>query len=392
VGPRRAGSTPAGLRIRGYQERSHLPSQVIRAFALDSKKHLSIGKHYSSWSALPDRWIAWLFGAVPAGLRAIRKHKIDLIFSTFPISTAILIGLILHRFTGLPWVVDLRDSMTEDDYPKDRRTRAVRRWIERQAVRRASFVLFTAASTRRMYLERYPELDPNKAILVPNGYDEADFIGLNIALDPATARGKPLTLIHTGLIYPEERDPVPLFRALSRLKQEQQISAADLRIVLRAAGCEEHFQRLIDELSIGDIVRLLPHVPYREALQECANADGFLLLQAANCNHQIPAKAYEYLRLRKPIFALTSRAGDTAALLEQVGGSTIADLANEDDIYTRLPAFLASVRNGTHPLPQPTEFRRFERKNQARELADCLSRASRDKRVSNARAIEKAAG
>ena len=365
---------------------------VIRAFALDSKKHLSIGEHYSNWTALPDRWITWLFGAVPAGLRAIRKHEIDLIFSTFPISTAILIGLILHRLTGLPWVVDLRDSMTEDDYPKDRRTRAVRRWIERQAVRRASFVLFTAASTRRMYLERYPELDPDKAIMVPNGYDEADFAGLNISSDPATTPGKALTLIHTGVIYPEERDPVPFFRALSRLKQEQRISAADLRIVLRAAGCEDHFQKVIDELSIGDIVQLLPHVPYREALQECANADGFLLLQAANCNHQIPAKAYEYLRLGKPIFALTSRAGDTAALLEQVGGSTIADLASEDDIYARLPAFLGSLRSGTHPLPRPADVRRFDRKNQAREVADCLTRASQEKCVSNPQAIEKAAG
>ena len=34
-------------------------------------------------------------------------------------------------------------------------------------------------------------------------------------------------------------------------------------------------------------------------------ADGLLILQAANCNEQIPAKLYKYLRARRPIVALT---------------------------------------------------------------------------------------
>src|SRR5882762_6313024 len=59
---------------------------VLRAFALDTKKHLSFQNSYVDWMALPDRWITWLFGAIPAGLRAIRKYRIQVIFSTFPIS------------------------------------------------------------------------------------------------------------------------------------------------------------------------------------------------------------------------------------------------------------------------------------------------------------------
>ena len=107
------------------------------------------------------------------------------------------------------------------------------------------------------------------------------------------------------------------------------------------------------------------------------SADGLLLLQGASCNHQIPAKAYEYLRAQKPILALTADAGDTAALLRGTGGATIVDLAREDLIYSRLPEFLSAVRAGVHPLPTMSEVQPFARQNQAAALARALSGVSR---------------
>jgi len=359
IDPRGNESVPAGV-------------PVIRSFALDTKKHLSFRGSYLDWMALPDRWTTWTLGAVPAGLRAMRRHGIGVIFSTFPITTAILVGYLLHRLTGKPWVVDLRDSMTEDNYPKDPRTRRVRRWIERQAMRRASRVIFTAASTRRMYLQRYPELTAEKFLLIPNGYDEEDFTSLTANKPGPVIAGRPVHLLHTGLLYPEERDPRPFFHALARLKREGTVSAADLGVAFRAAGSEGLFQQMVVDAGIADLIQFLPHVPYRQSLQECADADALLLFQAANCDHQIPAKAYKYLRLRKPVFALTTHTGDTAALLKEVGGATIVNLAEENDIYRQLPVFLSALRAGTLPLPDAQKIQRYARRNQARELAKCL--------------------
>src|SRR5256885_3270780 len=72
---------------------------VLRAFAVDARRHLSFRGWYADFLALPDRWASWVFGAVPAGLLAIRKHQVKAIFSTFPISSAVLIGFLLHRLT-----------------------------------------------------------------------------------------------------------------------------------------------------------------------------------------------------------------------------------------------------------------------------------------------------
>jgi glycosyltransferase involved in cell wall biosynthesis len=355
----------------GTNPRSTLP--VIRAFALDTKRHLGFRGAYLDWMALPDRWVSWLLGAIPAGFLAIRKYRLDAILSTFPISTAILIGFLLHRLTGKPWIVDLRDSMTEEGYPKDPTERRVRLWIERNAVRHASRIIFTADSTRRMYLDRYPELSGDRCLVIPNGYDEEDFASLTERPPTPVPAAQPVRLLYTGLVYPEERDPRPFFQALSRLKQENTISPRTMRIVFRAAGLEDFFQQIVETLGISDLIEFQPHVPYRQALQECADADGLLLFQAANCDHQIPAKAYEYLRLNKPLFALTSYTGDTAALLHEAGGSTIVNLADQNEIYRALPVFLNAVRTATHPLPHREKVQQYARRSQAQMLAGCLN-------------------
>ena len=346
-----------------------IPSSVsvTRAFGLDSRRHLSIAGRYFRITALPDRWVSWLAGAVPAGLYNIKKHNIDVILTTYPVASAVLVGYFLHILSGKPWIIDFRDSMTEDGYPEDPRTRKMYQWIERKAIQHGTRFIFTAPAAIRMYLARYPELSPERCLLLPNGYDEADFTDLR---RQRTSQG-PLRLLHSGLIYPWERDPASFFRALARLKAAGQISSKTLTIDLRACGSEATFQQQIEQLGIQDLVHLLPALPYRVSLQDAVQADGLLLLQAACCDHQIPAKVYEYLRLQKPILALTTQAGDTAALLKQTGGATIVGLDDEDAIFSTLPEFIRRVREGTHPLPQAGS--QYSRRSQANQLAKCMT-------------------
>jgi hypothetical protein len=113
-------------------------------------------------------------------------------------------------------------------------------------------------------------------------------------------------------------------------------------------------------------------LPYREALQESASADGLLLFQAACCDHQIPAKLFEYLRLGKPILALTSHQGDTASLLSKSGGATVVDLADWRAIYDAFPKFLTAVAAGNHPQPVSSVVESYGRRAQAGQLALAL--------------------
>ncbi len=365
---------PRAYERTGFDQLGEIPPgvEVARAPVVDSFRHLAFRGRALRITALPDRWVTWWVGAVATGLWLIRRRRPAAIWSTYPIATAHLIGLALHRLTGLPWVADFRDSMTEPGYPRDPWTRRAYLAIERQTVRRASALVFTARSTRAMYLERYPGLSPDRCFVVPNGYDEADFVALSAPTGRCPSEGA-LRLLHAGLIYPEERDPRPFFRALARLKRAGVVAPDTVSIELRASGSEREYARLLGELNILELVRLLPALSYRDVLQNGLAADALLLLQGPTCNHQIPAKLYEYLRLGKPILALTDARGDTAAVLGETGGATTIDLLDEDALYRGLPSFLDSVRNGTHPVPDATISAQYARHNQAGALARLLT-------------------
>ena len=368
---------------RAYQDTSDdqmkdIPDciRVHPAFALDTSRHLSIGGRYPGFLALPDRWISWWLGAVPAGLSLIRKYRPDVIWSTYPIATAHVIGNTLHRLTGIPWIADFRDPMTDTDYPVDPATRSAYLEIERKTVSHCSRIVCTTPGAIRQYQQTFPAIPASRFCLIENGYDEENFSSAE-TLQTSTQTSsiqpeKPVLLVHSGIIYPSERDPVVFFQAISDLMQAGTVTPADIKVILRATSHDLYLRPLIDRYGIGDIVSLAPPVPYREALSEMMHADGLLILQASNCNNQIPAKLYEYLRAGRPVLALTDPAGDTARALMAAGIDTIARLDSKDDIKEALLRFLTLVRQHQAPLAKTEKVLACSRKSRTRELAELL--------------------
>lgn len=365
-------------RVSENQLKDIPPDLVVkRAFGLDAARHLAIGGRFWGRLALPDRWMSWWFGAVISGKSMILKYKPDVIWSTYPIATAHLIGRTLHRSSHIPWVADFRDSMTDDHYPTDERKWNLYRRIEQSVVHTATKVVFTTPGTQKMYSERYPEIPADRWTTIENGFDEEsfsaaeDYASLQHAFLQKEAPGR-VTLVHSGLLYPSERDPTQFFRALSELKTDGIINSTRLSIVLRASGHENIFQPMLSQYAIDDIVQLAPPLPYSDALNEMLSADGLLLFQASNCNHQIPAKVYEYFRAKRPILALTDPRGETARILRDSGLNTLAPLDSSSEIKAGLIDFLQRLKNGAAPLATEEVIQSHSRKTRTEKLAQLL--------------------
>src|SRR5262249_55470944 len=146
------------------------------------------------------------------------------------------------------------------------------------------------------------QLPKGRFAVISNGYDEGSFAGLVRKLAPQA--GRPLTLVHSGLLEPADRDPNGLFAAIQELKRAGRISASELKIVLRASGSEGQYENDIRSKGVDDIVSLQPTISYKAALQEMLDSDGLLLFQGPTCNRQIPAKLYEYLRAGTPMLTI----------------------------------------------------------------------------------------
>jgi glycosyltransferase involved in cell wall biosynthesis len=345
---------------------------VRRAFALDTSRHLAIaGRYLRAWAS-PDRWISWKYAAVREGLRLINQFAPDALWSTYPIPTAHLIGAELQRRSGLPWVADFRDPMAHEGYPTDAYTWQQYERVEQETFRHASHAVFTTEGAAALYRARYPAHASRMAV-IENGYDEDAFEAAEAAVpvrEPLNAGA--LTLLHSGIVYPVERDPRPLIEALRQLRSSGRIAPGSLKLRFRGAVHEDLLNTLASEAGVAECVEVLEPLPYAQALEEMLRADGLMLLQGADCNAQIPAKAYEYLRAGRPILCLADPAGDTAALLRSAGIAASANLGDSGAIAACLDRFLQGLRRGEAPAGNRCAVAHASRAGRGAALAGLL--------------------
>jgi len=350
--------------------------EVVRAAALDTARHLSFRGRYPGWLAVPDPWISWFFLGVQNGLRLIQKRGVQLLWSTYPIATAHLIAFVLHRLTGLPWVADFRDPMnetnpiTKERWPKDPKVWWARDWIERHTVRNCDRSVFVTPGALRIYAQRYPDIPASRWAVIANGYSEESFLAAETLRNGNQPRGNKTVLLHSGVLYPSpDRHPGHFFAALADLRNSGKISPENLRVILRASSSEDMYQKQIHEHGIESIVALEPPLSYNNALAEMLSVDGLLVFQGHDSNPAIPAKLYEYLRARRPIFALVDDQGQTAALLRQAAVGTLVPLDSHERIAAGLLDFLEQIRSAVAPVASDKEIERHSRRNKAFELA-----------------------
>lgn len=344
--------------------------RVERAFALDAQRHLSIFGRYPSMLARPDRWRSWITGGAIAGARIVRSWRPDAIMSTYPIASAHVIAARLHRKFGLPWIADLRDPMAQENYPPDPKTKQAFYRIEEDIVRHAARMTVTTEGTATLYRDRYPQYRSDAIVVIPNGFDEQAFAQIDVAR--ATKPQRKLRLLHSGLLYPRERNPTEFFAAVAELKAEGALRAEDVEFAFRGSGNEADYSERLARLQVDDLIRLLPAIPYAEALAEMNAADACLLFQASNCNQQIPAKVYEYLYCGKPILALTDPIGDTGQLLADLGVGPVVPLDDKQKIKAALPAYIAALRAGSVTTASREQVNRYSRRSLTQELAQLL--------------------
>lgn len=351
-------------------------TRVIRAFALDAARHLGIMRKYPSILALPDRWSTWWFSGVLTGLREIRKEKPDVIWSTYPITSAHLIAATLARRTGLPWVADFRDPMINGDYPAEPLQRKTWQWLEELVMRTATRCVFTTERAAEVYRARYPSA-ADKCRVIENGYDEEAFT------DNEPQRygigDDHILMLHSGIIYPRDRDPSAFFAAISALIDAGKLERKRLKIRFRAPHHGDEVAVLATQYKLDDVVEIAPPIPYREAIGEMLGADILLVFQGSHFNSQIPAKIYEYLRTEKQLMGLIDPSGDTASQLRKFDGVALADISDQGAISEAIDNWLQSRKDPENLASRKNNtilVKRYSRASHTERLATLMGEIS----------------
>lgn len=309
-------------------------TQIARAFALDTARHLSIYGKYLRLMAVPDRWVSWFLGGGAIGKALIHKAQPKLIWTTYPLATAHLIGGQLARQFKLPWVADFRDPMiVSDTYPADPLERWAKQRIEAFTMRHATRCVFTTTSAADLYKSRYPAA-AEKCMVIPNGFDDDAFVG--VVPERHGTPADALLLLHSGIIYPKERDPATFFTAVNQLIEGGQLAKDKIVIRFRGSQNDTQIAEAARQCGLESVVELAPPIPFHAAIAEMAGADILLVFQGSQFNPQVPAKIYEYLRAGAMVFGILDHQGNAAAELRKFAGTALADIESCDEIASEL--------------------------------------------------------
>ncbi len=311
---------PATVKI--IYEDANLPGERIGA-APGKMKSTYWKRWLSAFLFIPDMRKRWLPAARKAISRELARQEYDcLLLTSPPFSLAMLAGELSERLT-VPVILDMRDHWTS--YPfkihptpyhllRDRQ-------LERQAISRIRFGVSAYQSLLDYFEKNIPQFDPGRWTLIPNGYDEEDFIDLS---EKILDEGY-FNLAFFGTFYSHINHPKLLLSAMARLKESASQTAARLRFY-HIGFSHVDLSALSAKYGVADQVVQLGYLPHKEALGVLKKMDAFsLILDDANpkSKHTIGAKVYEYLRLKKPILAMVDEKGEAAALLRRTDSGLV---------------------------------------------------------------------
>ena len=320
-----------------------------------------------------DEDIQWTLPAFHAAERLIAATPMDAVLSTVPYIQDHIIGYRLKKKFDLPWIADYRDPIVGNPF---RRSTG----IPGMADRFLSARFFTAADLlvavtdygRQAWIRRSPAVE-SKSAVIWNGYDPEEPIA------PKPIPPRPFRLIsHIGSFYGGRSPVIPLASFL-RLVRRGALNPSSFRFRLVGAlspVIADNHSELFRELTSLGCLEIQPVVPRQQALDALMESDSLLLADNnyASIGHTVPAKLFEYIRVGRPVLALTVKDSPVERILGMSGVPFVTLSPGMDDqlIDARMIQFLSLP---TGPVDLSEQFlSEFNGRNQARTLAGLLDR------------------
>ena len=318
---------------------------------------------YVGW---PDERAGWLPFAVREGLRIADRFQPDVVLSSASPVSAHLVGRVLSRARGIPWVADFRDPWTQvEDSDDPRLLAAANRRLERSIVTHAHYVTVADDPIQLVGLPT----DDDRRVVIYNGVDEAD---LDDDHRPAMPGASQFTLTHVGSLY-GRRDAAPVFDAITRLVNAGRVTASDIEVRLVGNVWLEGRStsaRPYDVTTIG-------YVPHQDSIREMHSA-GALLFYQPDGYPTSSGKIFEYLVAGRPILCVANRSNLAARLVEEFDAGVVVDpgdpLAIEEAIsllHRRWTEHALSIS----PTVRDRALARFSRRALTHKLHEVLTDA-----------------
>lgn len=261
---------------------------------LINKLKLKINKFIKVNLLIPDSFVFWIKPAYKKGCELIRKNKYDLILSIHETPSSHIVAYKLKKRFRVRWIGYWSDPWCGDSALRCEgiflKTK-IESLLEKKVVNSMDKLLFTTKGTMKEYTKKY-SLDNDKTDIVYRGYDPElyDKIKNDNEVCEHIEKGK-INIVHTGTIYSKLRDIEPLSKALNKLKNNKNEIYNKLNILFIGQFTDIKDEKLLERI---DCVKIIPLIPFNEALRYIIHSDA-LLLYGNKDSTQVPGKVYEYI-------------------------------------------------------------------------------------------------
>jgi len=318
-----------------------------------------------NWLMVPDDLLGWMPFALCRAWRIIRSQKPSLIITSSSPHSVQLIGLVLKKIYGLPWLADFRDNWASHPYYffPTRLHRRLNARMEKSVLKNADLVTF--AYGLKPASEAYPQLQ-HKFREWRNGFREQDFQNV----EPVRLFG--FNLLFLGALY-GAHGPQNFFSALKRLLQHHPELSSELKVWMIGPFLPFDVS-LAQELGLGPVVNFKNFMPHSRIFSWMLAADVLVLILQSDLisSAVVPGKVFEYIRAPKWILGLIPK-GETAEILRAAGGAIIVPGNQPDKIEAAILELHQRWKQGQQPARNMSYVMSKEENCLNQQMQNCLA-------------------
>ena len=281
---------------------------------------------------VPDPRVGWVRPSVKTLRAYLAQHPVDVMVTTGPPHSVHLIGLQLHRATGIPWIPDFRDPWSRMYYlkylPMTGCTWRKLRAQEQTVLDSCNTVL----ACTPLVQEEFQAQTTTPVACITNGFDEEDFAS------PAPVPDGFFNLTHTGL-FAADGNPLLLWKVLGQMAAEVTGFRQALRLRLVGKVDAEVLQAIAAEGLADNVVAPGP-CNHAAAVREQRSASVLLLPLRQDPQYRpiLPGKLFEYLAARRPILGIGQEDGAMARVIDSASAGITAGWDNAGAVRQFLEA------------------------------------------------------
>ena len=275
-----------------------------------------------------DQYIGWFLPGILKGLRIIKRYKIDTVIVTLPPFSSCLIPYFLSFFYKFNFIIDYRDPSKL--YRKSSFGEKFVWFIEKKILSKANKVIFNTNKAQKAYCKLKPDI-VTKSSVISNGFFESSKI------EPKRLDNERKVITYAGNFY-GNRTVYPLIEALIKLSENSGIPCTTLHIFGKISTKDLEKIKSLNTLY-GKIVEH-ENVNQHTLFQYLSGSDVLYITQGKDHEYSVPYKLIDYLSVRKPVLAYTSKNSATQEMIEDTNCGELAFLDEPESLYLALKKIL----------------------------------------------------